>query len=173
MMDVLEITRRACCPRNRQCLALILGMMGGFLFGILPTGNSPETALLMRRAFDVPVSIVLTFAVLSVPLIFSAFAVLIRASWLFPVVAFCKAAGFSCFGTCLQRQFGDAGWLVRSLFLFSSMWNLPVLFFFWFRHAGNREEGLWADLGGCMLAELAIAAIDAWVMAPLLSRIVF
>ena len=127
----------------------------------------------MPKLAHAPASFIWVLAVMFFPLLLSASAVLFNISGLIPFIAFIKSA---CFTFCVSQIFrfmGDAGWLISSLLLFTSTWNMPILFFFWFRHVHGEKAGVCEDLLKCFIFEVLVAAIDTILVAPILSGIVF
>lgn len=159
--------------RNRMYFPIIFGSVLGYLAGLLPAANSPHIVSLMRRAVYTPVSIVWLFAVLCFPLLLSACAVIYHIRFILPVLAFSKCTVFLFCARCMKAAFGGAGWLIGFLYLYSSIWNLSALYFFWFRHADGEEAGLWRDLIISICLQAITAITDVLLIAPLLMRITF
>ena len=104
------------------------------------------------------------------PLLVSGFAV--YAGWhiLLIPTAFWKAFSFSYVASGVILAWGSAGWLVGGLGLFGSVCSLPVLWWYWLRHAGG--EGF---SGRTFLPALGVMMLVSWmdlaVISPFLENI--
>lgn len=88
-------------------------------------------------------------------------------------LAFAKAFAVSYVGIGICFAWGEAGWLVRWLLMFSSIHDAPLLYGFWLRHVGQRGR-----LSFCEAAWLASAvafwgSIDSFIIAPMLARLIY
>lgn len=127
---------------------------------------------LMSAAAAHRVSIVGLLAVLLLPLLFSAFAVFISEPRLLLAAAFLKAFtfGFTAWG--ITVAFGMAGWLIRSLLLFSDCCMLPFLFWFWLRHISGERAAVRNDLAVCTAVAVLVGSIDFWKVSPFLALLI-
>ena len=104
------------------------------------------------------------------PLVLSALAVYVRwPVFLFPL-AFWKAFFFSYVFSGFLGALGGAGWMVCSLGLFSGIWSMPALCWYWLRHL----DGSGFSLGTFLPAGAVITAIsltEMWVISPFLATI--
>lgn len=115
---------------------------------------SGEYSVWMRGILAKPVSIVWLSLILLVPFLISRVAGSVSGALLFPV-CFCKAFAFSFVHYGLMVSFGDCGWLLRWLFLFSDCMMLPVLYFYWLRLLADRKTEVWRFS--------LVAALAGWV----------
>lgn len=99
---------------------------------------------------------------------FVIFAISLRYSKLFFVftVIFLKAFSFSWCACSLTVAFGDAGWLVRWLLLFSDSCSVVLLLWFLFRNTVNSGTSLRTDLSLCITASVAIGCVDFCFVSP-------
>lgn len=126
----------------------------------------------MRAAANGRVSITGLLSAFLLPLLFSAFAVYISQPWLLVPVAFGKAFSFSYLAFGVTLAFGSAGWLVRSLLMFSDCLTLPLLWWFWLCciRASDRDA-LRSFLVTCTAA-LMIGCLDYGAVSPLLRNLI-
>ena len=172
-MNCLPYKQQASFFLDRHILCLVAGSFLGYFFGIVPAGDTEEFFGLVPLAAHTPASFFWILAVMVFPLLLSASAVILHFSGFLPVIAFLKSACFTYCVAQIYRSVGEAGWLISSLLLFASGWNLPILFFFWFRHVHGEQEGVYRDFLWCVMAEILIAAADAVFVSPILAKIAF
>ncbi len=160
---------------RRICkLLLALCWHLGLLAGVLAAAQmDPELLSLMRRALSSPVSIVGLLAVLLIPFLFSAFAVLMNTPWIVLGICFAKAYSFGFVSMAVCQAFGNAGWLIRWMLLFSSVMTAPVLFWFWLRQISGNNGSLWIDFLLCAVLVLFLGILDYRFVAPFLQELVF
>ena len=162
------------CSRRIYRPLLAFLMLLGFLCGIFLTVNSdPSSVSLMRTAALSRVSIVGLLTVLLLPFLLSAFAVYTSSTYLLFPVCWLKAFSFSHSAGMISLAFGNAGWLVRWLLLFSSGLSLPVLIWFCMRHGdGTHRKDLLRDFSVCMVLVLLIGSLDFRVISPFLVKLI-
>lgn len=154
---------------NRQFRILLLsciwvtGLFAGFYYAL---HASTFLSSLMRSVAKSRLSIVGLLFTLSLPFFTSAFFLRLSKPMLILAVAFIKAFCFSCCSYSLTVAFGDAGWLVRSLLLFSSSCSTVILLWFWVRNLSCENEAIKADFLLCMIANVLIGCIDYIVVSP-------
>lgn len=105
------------------------------------------------------------------PFLLSAFAVSLSEPWLLLVISTCKAFSFSFCAVGVSLAFGQSGWLVRFLFLFSDLLQLPLLCWYWLRHIKGSANGRW-DIPFCTVSLTAIGVLDYAVIAPFLASVI-
>ena len=130
-----------------------------------------ETASLMRAAADSRVSIVGLLSVIFLPFLFSAFAVYLRQPWWLLPIAFCKAFSFALVFLGITAAYGSAGWLMRLLLMFSDLWTLPLLCYFWLRYATGERRLALRVIPSYLCAVLLIAIIDHCLISPFLANL--
>lgn len=160
-----------CLRRNAGVAFLAACFLSGLFFGVWMSYGVEFSVSLMRGVMDSAVSIVSLLGVLLLPLLFSALAVYFsKPRWLFGI-AFLKAFSFAFVSAGICTGFGSAGWLVRSLILFSDGLSLPLLWLYWLRHIPGRRTFQAADvmvIAGCIGS---IGLLDQFLIIPLLRGI--
>jgi hypothetical protein len=120
---------------------------------------------LMRLAAADQVSIVSLILSLLLPYLLSAFAVYISKPLLLLPIAFLRGFSLMLVFMGASEAFGSAGWLVRSLFLFSDLSFMPFLYLFWHRNiSGVTQDGRWV----CCMVGIFIACLDYRYVSPFL-----
>lgn len=144
----------------------------GHLLGVWVSGTARDFFVSqMRGAVDRPVSIVGLLLSAMLPFLLSAWAVYGRRPILLIPIAFCKAFSFSYVGSRCWIVWGSAGWLVTGLMMFTAVFSMPVLFWYWRRYVGGRTfEWFIFLLVFCCL--LAIGIADHLWIVPFLSGII-
>ena len=160
-------------PSSRQfpCKILLLaGWCLGLVLGICYVSQADGSFfVLMRRAAESPVSIVGLLAVLVLPFLITAFAVLISRPQLLILLAFLKAFSFGACACCVDQAFLSAGWLLRIFLMFSDLLSLPVLLWLWLRCISGERRRTVRDLvfSGVLLA--AVGTVDYCLVSPALA----
>lgn len=149
---------------------MLLGFLCGAFFTVDPL---PASVSLMRTAASSRVSIVGLMTVLLLPFLISAFAVYTSSPFLLFPVCWLKAFFFSYSAGMISLAFGNAGWLVRWLLLFSSGLSLPLLIWFCMRQGdGTYREDLLRDFTVCAVLILLIGSLDFRVISPFLVKLI-
>ena len=149
-------------------LSWILGMILGSLGAIY--GES-TLVVLVRQGVCSELSFTGISVVTMLPFLLSAFAVTFSEPWLLLLISTLKAFSFSfcAWGVCLT--FGQSGWLVLILFLFSDIALIPLLYFYWLRHIkGTIPPSFW-ELPLFLAIALLIGSIDYRFVSPFLSTL--
>lgn len=76
--------------------------------------------------------------------------------------------GFCCFGVC--AAFGNAGWLVRGLFLFSDSALVLLLLYFWCRYF-YKENIARKEYITVVIIVLAVSIFDSLMVSPFLASL--
>ena len=152
-------------------LLLLIFWFAGLILGIAYTYRAQPFASLMRSAVSGSVSIVGLGAVLFLPYLLTVSTVcFFRSIYLIPV-AFCKAFAYGVCAACVEVAFGEAGWLIRLLLLFSDTASLPVLLWLWLRCLDNnriaRKQAFLKSAGALAI----IGVVDYMVIAPFLDSV--
>lgn len=159
---------------RRACMVfLALFWCVGLLIGVRVGTQAGDTLFsLMRTAAGSRVSIVGLLVVTVLPFLFSAAAVFFSKPWLMLPVLFFKGLSFGAcaYGVC--GAFGDAGWLIRLLLLFSDGFMIPVLFWFCLRHMGGQRWAVKKDLAVCATAALIVGSLDYCFISPFLAMLI-
>ena len=144
----------------------------GHLLGVWCSGSASEFYLSqMRTAVSGRVSIVGLLSCSLLTFLVSALTVYLgRRIFLIPI-AFLKAFFFSYAGYRLYLAWGQAGWLVTGLTMFSSLCSLPVLYWYWRRclEAGRFE---WPVFRRVLALLLVIGLVDFYGIMPFLIDII-
>lgn len=153
-------------PAERKFYAFLLavcwfaGLVCGFLV-FLGTGDS--VFRLMRSAPLGSVSFVGLLICSLLPFLISAFAVFLSRSVLL-AFSFGKAFLFSFTAAGIARAYGDAGWLVCRMAMFSSFTLLPLLYFLWLRLLSGRMR--WTGVFLLLALAMLIVSVDYRIISP-------
>ena len=166
-MHVLDTT---CTPVRYiflRKIALTFFWILGLLSGTLLVSKLPAVSVSMMRAIALERTSIVGLAIsLSFPLLLSVITLrLSMPSLLFPI-AFIKAFlfAYSSFGVSLV--FGDAGWLLRWLFIFSDSIMVICLLWFWFRNVSGCINSAKRDFVICTLFAVIVFCIDCFIVSP-------
>lgn len=123
-------------------------------------------ASLMRMVVKSRVSIIGLVLALFFPLVLTAVALITNMSFLVLPALFIKAVCFALCGCGLFITFGDAGWLVRWLFMFSD--SCMVVFLLWFvlKHFAGDRETLKKDFSACCICAAFLGMIEILSISP-------
>ena len=160
--------------RKAGRLLLAFSWIGGLLCGIwfISAAGIPLFSW-MRDGILAPVSIRRMLCVTLLPFLLSAIAVCASGSALLYALAFFKAFSMACVDVAIQALWGEAGWLMRWLFSFTSLHSAPLLYGFLLSHVG-REDGLpfW-EAAWLFSAVSLLGSIDFFIIAPMLARLIY
>lgn len=156
---------------SSSTMILAVSWVSGLILGVFTACHASELyLLLMRRAVESPVSIVGSLACVTLPLLFTAFAVYISKPWLIYLICFAKACAFGCTAFSVFCLYGSAGWLVRFLFQFTDLCLAPV--FLWFCFQGLRgAQALRSAIPAGAIACGIVICLDFNVVSPFLGKI--
>ena len=154
--------------RRWKILVLSFSFFLGHLLGVMISGTAREFFVSgMRAAASSRVSIVGLLSSGVLPFLFSAFAVYGKRPVFLIPIAFGKAFLFSYVGYRWWITWGQAGWLVWGLVMFTALLSLPVLYWYWIRYIDGRAfEWRVFILALCCL--LAIGFADHQWIVPFL-----
>lgn len=147
------------------CCTWFLGLVLGYCFSFQ---ISDIFASLMLSVADSRLSIVGLFFSLIFPFFISA--VLLRYTSplaILPLV-FIKAFSFSLCACAVTFAFGDAGWLVRWLLIFSDSFLIVLLLWFWLKNISEEKRTIKTDLLLCIIASGLIGCADLCFVSPFL-----
>jgi hypothetical protein len=145
-----------------------IGMFCGFIFA----NCSDSFVSLMRQAASCPVTIVGLFAVLFLPFLLTAFAVLISCPAAVLLLAFGKAFLVGACSAACVLTFGGSGWLIRMLLLFSDFASIPVLYWLWLQCFSRENRCMIYSFLITFTALVVIGSIDFCVIAPFLASVI-
>lgn len=149
--------------------AWILGLITGSFFSV-SASNSFLSAMLSAASGRLSISGLLSAMLL--PLLFSAFAVYISKEWLLIPIAFLKAFSFAYLGVGVMMAYGQAGWLIRCLLMFTDSLIMPLLWWFWLNALTlprGQMLGISALAGGVLVF---IGSFDYFVISPFLANLI-
>ena len=169
-IHVASVFRSLFCKWKLLLLALCCCL--GFSCGMIAAHRSDDTYFsMMRMAFTSHVSIPGLIASVSLPFLFSAFAVYLGKPKLIYFICFIKAALFSFGSFTALTAFASAGWLVRFLLQFSDIVMLPA--FCWFSLRCITDTGLFKrDFSICLFLFLLIGSMDYCMVSPFLAMLI-
>lgn len=158
------------CSRKDSVRSLAFIFLAGIVAGcILYFSAEFDSVSWMRGALYSPVSIVGLLSVILLPFLFSVFAAMTAQHWMLLLIVFCKAVSFAQVACGITVAFGSAGWLMRSLLMFTDIFSLPVLLLFWLRYWGGRRR-LTVHAALAYLAVLvSVGGIDILFISPILA----
>lgn len=149
-------------------LSWVFGLISGIAFSYC----SDSFVSLMRGAALSPVSIVGLGAVMILPFLLSAFAVIIDHPGLLIPLAFCKAFLFAACAASVDHSFGDSGWLIRALLMFSDLCSLPVLFWLWTSCFTRGKDHYFRIITISFVLIILIGSVDFLIIAPFLASVI-
>lgn len=144
----------------------ILGLLLGILFAFW-AGDSVTS--LMRGSIYASVSIVDLLAISLLPLLLSALTVLVSEPAFLCLIHFAKALSYGFCACAVSLAFGDAGWLVRLLLLFSDSMMFPALILFGLLSLKDSVFAL-KRTGWFVAYATAVAVIDYCYIYPMLLK---
>jgi len=123
---------------------------------------------MMHTAVSVRVSIVDLLVLQLIPFCLSALAVYISVPYIiYPVCAVKAFLGGYSLGT-IGIVYGDAGWLIRFLYLFTDTIMSPLLLWYWFKHISGANHSRHKHFKYVLLGLSAAAALEYFVISPFL-----
>ena len=144
----------------------------GHLLGIWISGAASDSILsAMHTVVSSRVSIIGLLSALTLPVLFSAFAVYLAQPVLLFPIAFWKAFLFSYTASAQAAAWGSAGWLIVPLVMWGSFCSMPVLYWYWLRHI-DTERFRWQTFCAALAALTGIGIIDWYLIEPFLARII-
>ena len=159
--------------RNRSCLITkscyllcgmwFLGLVFGCYFSVL---LEPYFLSLMHSYLIQPVSIVGLCACIFFPLLLTYFSLFTDRTVLILAVCFSKALAFAFSASLIIRYFGEAGWLMQCLVLFSDTCYSLVLMALWLYCLQALALAKYKSLCVCSILALLIAATDYYIISP-------
>ena len=172
MQNTTSASRVAIWWRRNATRFLAFCWFLGIALGCMAAAASgPVLADLVRRSTGATLSITGAMTAAVLPLLLSAFAVSFSEPWLLLFISTFKAFSFSfcAWGVCLA--FGQSGWLVLFLFLFSDFLLIPLQYFYWLRHIRGDIKPTFSELPLFLAAAAGVGCIDFWYIAPFLASL--
>lgn len=158
---------------HRYCIPLLNAFwVVGLLSGILVSLSFRELLVPMLRQAVCEDNSVSGFLVVSVlPFIFCAYSVSLSEHWLLPLIGGLKALSFGFCACGVALAFGQSGWLIRMLLLFSDCITVPLLYWFSLRHISGRTSRVLRDMVVVIVVLLVVGYADCMVVSPFLARL--
>lgn len=138
------------------------------ILGVYVSANDTNISSLMRIAAYSDVSIVGLSIVLLVPFFFVAVGLFIHMSVALYVISAIKAFSSAYLLYGIIVAFGNAGWLMHSLLLFSDTGANILYLWFIFHHIDGRKHTLYRDIVFSLCLCITIEAVDCLLIVPLL-----
>ena len=148
-------------------IALPVAAFLGTYFAVI--ADSSVVSMVRQTAFG-QVSIVCLISAQPLPFLIAAYAAYTSNRIMLMTVCTYKMFLFAFLGCLVWRAFGSAGWLLRSLFLFSDICLFPVLLWFSLRRlypCGAIGRDLWI----CCCIVGVILLCDRFFVSPLLGKL--
>lgn len=168
-----SISRTIVCKNSILCALLIscfwiAGFLLGSYYGLRLTDKS---CFLLHNAVYNPASFFSLYLVLFSPFILSTLLIRSHIPFATLLITFTKALsfGFCACGTVVA--FSSAGWLIRSLLLFSDSIIVVLLLWFWIRNIAHSGNHLNADISICAVFTFTISCIDYFAVSPFLDAL--
>lgn len=159
------------CKACKLYLAFSFAM--GFTLGVLlACTTAPNSFLLMRSVVMRPVSIVGAFVVWLLPFLITAFAVFKLPARCIPAIAFFKALSYGFVLQLIYIAFPGAGWLVRSLLLFTDNISILLLYCLWLRNIPRKSPAMCKDFGVCACILTAATVLDYCLLSPFMVMLI-
>ena len=151
--------------RRSKLLLLAFFSFSGILLGVITSHNiDPFLFPLMHSVLSDSVSIVDLIVVACFPFLITAIIVLLSNPCLFLLHSFVKSFSYAFVRSFTCISFGDAGWIVGAMMVFSDTLVMCVLHWFWIRHLHFIQKSAKRDLLICFVLSLVACFIDYfWV----------
>lgn len=142
------------------------GCISGILFALCADF---EGSVLFSDAVRQSVTLRRILLVEMLPFIVCALAISSSEHWIIPFLGGMKGFAF-CFNACaISTVFGESGWLIRSLLLFSDMLTVPLFYWFCLRYYVGDGSSLRREWPFWLIILIAIGCMDFLFVAPFLS----
>lgn len=152
---------------------LALSWVAGLLLGVCSAFSASSFLVpMMRESIGCSVSIPGLLVAAFLPFLFSIYAVYLSEPWFLLIISTLKAF---CFGFCacgVSLAFGHCSWLVRFLFLFTDVFSIPVLYWYWVKHIKIETKPIVQETLVCMGFVACFVAIDYCFVAPFLVSLI-
>lgn len=144
----------------------------GTLFGTLTSYHLDSFILaLMRRGSFASVSIVGLIVVNFLPFLITSVVILLSKPFLFLPIGFLKNFSFAFIRSLICISYGQAGWLVGTIMLFSDTIVIVLLHWFWIRHIDGIQDYAYRDLSLCFAVSFISCVIDYIWVSPFLIQL--
>lgn len=154
-------------------MLLVLFWCTGLILGVYTASIAENTLVsLMRSAVFSSVSIVGLLGSFLLPFLFTVLAVFLSKSWLILPICLAKSFSFALCARAVALAFGDSGWLLQLLFLFSDTIMLSVLCWFWARHIEGGRVTVIRDAAICIVVFIILGTLDYCCVSPFLAMLI-
>ncbi len=153
-------------PRFFLILFWLLGLLTGCQ---IAHTLSQETLVMMRSVGAARFSIAGLLLSLLVPYGISMLVAHIHKLYLLFPIAFMKAFLFSLCAAAFICSFGDAGWLLTRLFMFSESLGSAVLLWYWVQLTGKRVDSISKSANISFFAIFIVVLFDVFMVVPFTS----
>ena len=144
--------------------------VGFFLGSATALHISADYGSLIHEAILAPVP-VFSVIIFVLPWILTAMLYWSNATFLFPAFSFFQAFGYGIILTSVYVVYGSAYWLIGPLLLFTRTVTLILSLWFWVRHISDQRLSVRTDLILCASISLFAAALDYYLISPLLFKL--
>jgi len=146
--------------------------IGGLILGMLIAGRMREVLIPLVRSVSVQPAGISGLMVASVlPCLLCAYGVTLGELWVLPLVGGMKAFAFGFCGCGISLTFGQSGWLMRLLLLFSDSLILVPLYLFSLRHICGRTSRVRRDLAILLPFSAGVCLVDYGLISPFLCKL--
>lgn len=140
----------------------------GLLFGLYFTSDTSVSSVsLMRSVTQDRLSFIGLFLMFTFPFFISAALFRLSKPLLILPIIFFKAFTYSCCLYSVMFAYGEAGWLVRWLLLFSESCIIVLFIWYCIRNISGGVAAVKADLVLCCVLSVVIICIDYYIVSPL------
>ena len=146
----------------------VFGLASGLLYSFC---LYPRYDPLVMSALFADVTIVDIMLISVIPIVLSVLCVHCSFPVLLIPLAFFKAFSFSISSFRLLWAFGNAGWLLRFLLMFSDCALVVVLLWLWIRHINGSKLHLVKDAVTCTQVMFVVGVIDCLFIVPVLQTV--
>ena len=167
----MHISRLRTCSSQGRVLISLLWIAGLILGCCLALFQSETTLLFIRQISRQRMSVVVLTISLLCPFVISYFAFRLRLWFVIYLIVFIKATCFSFCALCLEIAFGDAGWLVYRLYLFSDSCCVIILMWFWNHCIAIDSEKLNRSFYFCFAMIAAVCFMDFIIVSPFVIKL--
>lgn len=158
---------------SRYCTVFLLliwiaGSASGILFALM---IHADVRPMLYDAISQPLSLIDILVVDLLPFLICTLAVSCSEIWVLPVVSFLKASAFSFTACAISMAFGESGWLIRFLLLFSNTLLLPVFCLYCQRYIRGNKASAFCERFIWFLIAAAIGCLDYFLVSPFLAEL--
>ena len=146
----------------------LLGLCSGSIYACRAASSADSFITLVAGERATLIGLLITALL---PLIFAALFSYFSVPALLLPICLLKSFAFSFCSTCVLRTFGDSGWLVRLLLLFTDSVALLPLLWFCFRQVSGNRRMFRKDFMLSFLTALVVCILDFLFVSPFLATL--